>query len=224
MTRKAPHPHERRFVRLAYVALVAAAGLAFALAATGEGKAFGAEMPALLAPALVLAGVALGAVGARRRSGGVALAACALLALALVPAGGPDAGLADYALGLLFGLALLAYGELVHMTARYDRAHAAVERENVPEDHLDRVADEALKTLATRGVLALGLAALGVLLAFLLASAGPLRLREAVETRAPLGVALASLALMGGIGLFILVRGARAPRQEPQESAPDAVE
>lgn len=220
------YPHEKRFMRFAYVALVLAAGLAVALATQGDGKPFGVEVPALYAILLAVLGLAVGAVGTHRRSGVVALAACALLALAVVPAGAAEPGPLGYALGILFGLALLAYGELVHMTTRYDRAHAAVERENVPEDHLDRVSDEALKTLATRGLLAAGLAALGVALAFLLALAGPLRLREAVETRAHLGAAVASLALLGGLGLFILVRGLRAPRQEPtlQESAPDALD
>jgi ABC-type nickel/cobalt efflux system permease component RcnA len=108
------------------------------------------------------------------------------------------------------------------MTTRHDRAPAA-EKENASQAHLARVADETLKTLAGRGLLALALAGLGVGLALLLATLGPLRLREAVETRAHLGVAVASLALMGALGLLILVRGARAPTPDPasQESAPD---
>lgn len=197
--------------RLAYLALVPAALLAALLALQGAGKPFGVEVPVLVPLALALAGLVLGAVAAHRRSGGLALCACALLALALVPAGSAEPGPVSYALGILLGGLLLAYGELVHMGARHGRTHAAVEGVD-----LARVQAEALKTLARRGLLALGLAGLGAGLAFLLAAFGPLRLREAVETRAHLGVAVASLALMGALGLLVLVRS------DTQESAPDA--
>jgi hypothetical protein len=132
-----------------------------------------------------------------------------------------------YALGALFGLALLLALELVHMTERYARAHRAVESENVPEEHINRVTDEALKTLATRiGIAAFAVAgAVGI--AFLLAAAGPAQWRAAVETTAPLGVAVVGLALAGAASLFILARGAKyrlRSEPSPKELLPDVAE
>lgn len=217
------HPHERRFQRFGYAALAALTLLAATVLLQGEPGAFGVEL-GLLPLGLVLVALVAGALAVHRRSALLALATAVLMALAVAPVATPSPGLGGYAMGVLFGALLLAFGELVHLTTRYDRAHAAVEKEGVPEDHLDRVSDEALKTLATRALLAGLFAFAGVLLAFLLALAGPLRLREAVETTAPLGVALASLVLMAGTGFYVLARG--GPRREdpapPLESVPDA--
>ena len=213
--------HEKRFQRHAYAALAALAVLSAVLLLQGEPEAFGVAL-GLLPLGLLAAGVLVGVAAVHRHSGGLALAAGALVVLAVATVARPDPALADYALGLLFGLLLLAYGELVHLTTRHDCARAAVEKEDVPEAHLDRVSRESLKTLGARALLAGLFALAAVLLAFLLRLAGPLRLREAVETTAPAGVALASLALMAGTGFYVLVRGARRRQDPSQESAPDA--
>ena len=213
------YPHERRVQRWAYASLAATAAVGAALVLRGAG-----DLPPALLLAVLAAGAILGAVAVHRRSGVLALGAGAVMVLALLPGGTPDPGLAGYALGLLFGALLLGFGEAVHNTVRYDRAHAAVEKDGLPEDHLDRVTDEALKTLLTRALLAAGVAGAGVLAAYALAALGPLQAREAVETTGPLGVAVASLSLMGGAALFVLVRGSRLRRQaaQNQETAPDA--
>lgn len=226
---KAAHPHEKRVQRHAYVALAVATLLALLQATRGDAAAFGQKIPLLAGVALGVVGAIVGAVAVHRRSGALALAACGLLILALLPGALVEPGLAGYGLGLLFGLALLLYGELVHMTTRYDRAHAAVETENVPEEHLNKVTDEALKTLAVRGLLAAAFAAAGVLLAFLLGAIGPAQWRAAIETRRPLGVALATLVLLALAGLVVLARGATLrrdanPSPSPQESFSDAAE
>jgi uncharacterized membrane protein len=113
------------------------------------------------------------------------------------------------------------------MTDRYERAHKAVEKENVPEEHINRVTDEALKTLASRASFAVLAVAAAIGIAFLLRLIGPRQWRDAVETTAPLGVAVAGLALAGAVSLSILARGAvyrlgREPR--PKELLPDVAE
>lgn len=211
----------RKFQRYAYLALAGLAALALFLGLRGPAVAFGIALgPIPLAVSLV--GALVGIFATRRRSATLALVACALFVLGVVPVADADPGLAGYALGLAFGALLLVYAELVHMTTRYDRAHKAVENDNLPEDHLDRVSDEALRTLGVRAALAVGLAVVGVLFAFLLAALGPARLREAVETRAPLGVALSSLVLMGGVGFYVLIRGARRTPENPPDVQPPA--
>ena len=212
------YPHAKKFQRHAHLALALLTVLALVLALRGPAVAFGIAL-GVLPLALVLLGAVVGFLATRRRSAVLALAAGGLLVLGVAPVADADPGVVGYALGIAFGVLLLAYAELVHMTTRYERAHKAVENDNLPEDHLDRVSDEALRTLGLRAALAAGLACLAVLLAFLLGLAGPQRLREAVETRAPLGVALLSLVLMGGVGFYVLVRGAR--RETPPETHPD---
>lgn len=212
---------EGKHRRRALLALGALAALTLFLAARGPAVAFGVEL-GLLPLALPLAALVPGVLALRRGGVPLALAACGLFVLAVAPVADEEPGPAGYALGLAFGLLLLAYGELVHMTTRHARARKAVEDDALAGDHLDRVRDEALRTLLTRAALAAGLAALAVLLAFLLALIGPARLREAVETRAPLGVALSSLVLMGGVGFYVLVRGARRTPENASDVQPPA--
>ncbi|GEM_PF-4269096 len=224
-----PFPHERRLQGIAYGALAAASALAFAASRQGADRLFGVEVPAALSYALLAAGAFAGVVGVLRRSPPLALAAVLLLVLAALPGGMLSPGLLAYAVGLAFAGAALAYGELVHMMGRYEAAHRAVESDGLPEDHLNRVTDEALATLAGRLGLALALAGAGVGLAFLLSLAGPAQWRAALETTSPLGVALASLALMGAGSVLVLFRGARPPWRRPstsssQEPASDAAE
>lgn len=222
-----PYPHEKRVQRYGYLALGAAvvAGLALILRVESP-RALGFELPPL-APlaALALGAIAL-AVAVARRNAIVGVAGAALMLLAIVPAATPAAGFLDYALGLAYGAALLMAGELVHMTARYERAHRAVDEDNVPEEHINTVTDEALRTLFARSALALLAAASAVGIAHLLAAFGPGAWRAATETTAPLGVAVVAMALALAASLYILARGARMPRREPkpQEIAPDVAE
>lgn len=222
------YPHEKRVQRHAYLALAAATALAVVVALRGDATLGAVELPALAPPLLALAGAAAGAVAVHRRAPALALAAAGALALAVLPGGSPRPGLLDLALGLPFAVALLAFGELVHMARRYEHAHRAVEKEGVPEEHVNRVTDEALRTLATRGALAGALVAAGALLAFLLSVLGPRQWRAAVETTAPVGVAVATLAILGALSLFILARGAdyRLPRREatPPEATNDVAD
>lgn len=210
----AASPHERRLQRWAWLALALATLLGLLQAWP--------HLPGLGAGIL---GAGVGAVAILRRHAPTALAACLLLVLGVLPGGLPRPGLGAYAMGILFGAALLAYGECVHATRRHERARKAVEKDGRAEGHLDRVTGQTLATLGVRTLVAALAAAAGVLLAWLLATLGPVQLREAVETTAPLGVAVASLSLMGGAALFILVRGSRLRRQAtgtPQETATDA--
>lgn len=222
----APYAHEKRVQRYAYVAYVAAAVLAIVAALNGEGRLLGLDVPPVLSLGLAVAGLAVGLLAAARRSLGIAVAGAALLVLAVTPNGALRPTPVDYALGLLFGLAALAAVELVHMTVRYERAHRAVERDNVPEEHVNRVTDEALKTLAARSALAVAGAGALVAIAFLLAQVGPLAWREALETTAPIGVAVTAIAVLVPISLYILLRDASLRRADAQtpESAPDVAE
>lgn len=223
---KEAYPHEKRVQTFAYAALAGCAVLGFLLVQQGRGQVLGFPVPALASFALLLAGTGLGAAAAYRRDARLAVAACVLFVLAVLPADLDAPGVVGYATGYAFGAALLVFGELVHMTARYEKAHRAVEEENVPEEHINHVTDEALRTLFARGGLAT-LAALGAIaLAYLLAALGPRAWRDAVETTAPLGVAVAALALAAGAATFILFRGSRLRlrRQPPQETAPDVAE
>jgi hypothetical protein len=222
-----PFQHERRIQGLAYAALGAAAILAVVGVLQGGSRLFGTPIPVTLLYGLVGAGAILGAVAIVRRSWLLALGSGALLTLGALPAGALAPGLAGYAVGLAYGAALLVFGELVHMMTRYEIAHRAVETDGLPEDHLNRVTDEALATLAGRAGYALVLAALAVALAFTLSLIGPAQWRAALETTSPLGVALTGATLLGLGSILILFRGARLPgRAAPsnQETPPDAVE
>lgn len=222
-----PLPHERRVQRYATIAFLAAGGLALGIILTGSDTLLGVEVPLAATGGLALVGAIAGAVAAARRSIGIAAGAAVALVLAVTPGGKLEPTITDYALGLLFGATLLAALELVHMTVRYERAHRAVERDNVPEEHVNRVTDEALKTLGSRAGMALGAAALAVGAAFLLSIAGPAAWREAIETTAPLGVAVIGLALLGAGSLYILFTGSAFRRADPhasKEIASDAVE
>ncbi|MEA3199705.1 MAG: hypothetical protein QOE90_1133 [Thermoplasmata archaeon] len=221
-----PFPHERRLQRFAFAALALAAILALVATRQGEMRLFGAAVPGLAAYVLVGAGAIAGVVAILRRVPWLALAAVALLVLATVPADLLSPGLPAWGVALAFAAAALAFAELVHMMGRYEAAHRAVERDGLPEDHLNRVTDEALATLAGRAGLALLLVGLALGLAYLLAFAGPAQWRDALETTSPLGVGLAAMALLGAGALLVLFRGARMPwRRAPipptQENAPD---
>lgn len=220
-------PHEKRVLRYGYTALAAATVLGAALILTTDARLLGADVPVAVPFSPLAVGAVVGVVAVARRSGPIALAAVAFLALAVLPASSLRPAVSTYALGVLFGLALLLTFELVHMTARYERAHRAVEQDNVPEDHINRVTDEALRTLAGRSALAAAGVALVVALAYLLAAVGPAQWRAAVETTAPLGVAVLGLAVAGALSLFILARGAKlrlAREPKPKELLPDVAE
>lgn len=205
------------------VAFVAGAWLVL----TGELEPFGVEVPAIAALGLLVAGAIASLVGITRRSDLVVGIGAALLVLGVVPGGFARPGLLVYGLGLLFGFAVLLMLELVYMTGRYERAQRVVEREHVPESHVNTVVVEARKTLAVRAAIAGAFAAAAVGLSFILASVGPSQWRAAVETTAPLGVAVIALALAGAASLFILTRGAKYKlRREPppKELLPDVAE
>jgi len=220
-------PYDARIQRYAYLALAGATTLAFLLVLGKEPRLLGLELPAWASFAALGLGVVLAIVGIARRSDVLVGVGAGALVLGTLPGGVSQTSLYTYALGVLFGLALLLLVELVHMTKRYARAHRAVETENVPEEHINRVTDEALKTLGSRAGLAALAVAGAVALAFLVASVGPRQWRAATETTAPLGVAVMGLALAGAASLFILARGAkfrlrREPR--PKELLPDVAE
>lgn len=227
-TRRAePWPHEKRVQRYAYGALFASVLIGAILATREDTALFGLALPVFVPLALLGAGALLGAIAISRRASPLVIGAAALLALGVLPAGSARPGIGAYATGLVFGLALLLLLELVHMTERYERAHRSVEDSNVPEDHINRVTDEALRTLATRSAAAALAAAGAVALAYLLATLGPAKWRAAAETSAPLGVAVVALALAGAVSLSILARGAtfRLRRETtPKELLPDVAE
>ena len=221
------YPHEKRVQRLGQLALGGALVLGGILAFTSEPRLLGVELPVWAPLVALVAGAIVGFVAIARRTSALAAVAVGILALAVLPAGAARPSVLTYALGLLFGLALLLVFELVHMTERYERAHRAVDEDNVPEEHINRVTDEALRTLATRGVLAALAVAAAVGIAFILSLVGPAQWRAAVETSAPLGVAVVALALAGATSLSILARGAafRLRREpEPKELLPDVAE
>ncbi|MFA5862470.1 MAG: hypothetical protein WDA16_12320 [Candidatus Thermoplasmatota archaeon] len=215
------YPHEARVQRFAYMALAGATLLAVFLAQRSPGAVLGMTVPFLVMFALVALGAVVGIVAVVRRSAAIALGAGALLALGVVPGGFLEPGILGYGAGLLIGALILGFGELVHMTQRYDRAHQLIDEEGVSEDSLDRVTDEALKTLWQRTGLALGLALAPVILVLLLAAFGPQAWREGLETAAPLGVAVVALTMFVAIAIFILTRGATLSEENDQE--PEAV-
>lgn len=227
MSKAGPFPHEKKMQRGAYASLAAAVLLGAFLAGRGDASVLGIAVPAVAGYALALLGAILGVIAVARRTMPLALATVLVTGLATVPGARAATGPLDYALGLLFGVALLGFAECVHQTTRYETAHRAVDADGLPEEHLNKVSDEALRTLATRGAYALGVAALCVGLAFLLTVIGPAQWRSAVETTAPLGVALASLALLGAASLSILFTGARFGRSQEAPSpevVPDVAE
>ena len=226
MSEQTHYPHEARVQRFAYMAFAAATAFAAVLALTSGDTLLGFEVPLVARLALAVAGLAGGVIGAARRSTPIALAGALLLVLGVTPGGTLSPSLVDYVLAVAFGGALLVGVELVHMTVRYERAHRAVERDEVPAEHVNRVTDEALKTLGARAAAAVGVVAVSVGVAHLLAAIGPAVWRAGVETTAPIGVALAGLALLGAASLYILTRGATLRRVEStaMESASDAVE
>jgi hypothetical protein len=220
-----PYPHEKRVLRFAYAAAGAAIALGLWQALAGNGRFLGLEIPVLALAGLVVIGGILSVVAIRRRSTVLAVVGAGIVVLGVVPGGDPQPGALSYALALLFGACVLVMAELVHMTERYERAHRAVEKENVPEEHINRVTDEALKTLGGRAALAAAAVAATIGLAFLLATVGPRQWRAAVETSAPLGVAVLALALAGVASLFILRRGATLRAEpKPKEVLPDVAE
>lgn len=227
MSKGKPFPHERRLQRFAFLALAAAIVLSLVAIAQGRSRLFGLDVPAAAPYGVAALGAILGGVAIVRRLASLALAGCVGLILAVLPAALVEPGFLAYAAGLALGVALLALGELIHMMTRYEAAHKAVEEDGLPEAHLDRVTDEALATLSGRLGLALALSGAGLGLAYLLRFAGPAQWRDALETTAPLGVALTTLALVGAGALMILFRGARMPwrrSQIPQETASDVAE
>lgn len=222
-------PHERRIRNYGFVTLALALALALALVVRGNAELVGIDVPKGVQYALVLAAVAVQVAALLRRSGPLATGASVLFVLSVVPAA-TDAAWLDYVLGAAFGVAVLGSGELVHMMERYERAHRAVDDDNVPEDHINKVTDESLRTLVGRGGVALACVLGAVAVAYLLRAAGPAQWRAAVETTAPLGVAVIALALSLVVAIVVLLRGARlpryarTPRPEPQESTSDVPE
>lgn len=219
-------PHERRLQRYASLALAGAVGLGAWLILQGEPRVGAYEIPALAPWALLVVGAVATLVGTLRRATWLAILGAAILALAVVPASQPRPDALGYGLGLAFGAFLLCAGELVHMMERYQKAHRAVESENVPEEHINRVTDESLRTLALRAGLSVLACGAAVGLAYALSAIGPRQWRAAAETTAPLGVALAALALAGLVSLSILARGASLRREDaqPKEVLPDVAE
>lgn len=215
----AKHPHEARVQRYAYATLIAASALAAWDAAASNGKIFDTEIPVYARFGLVAAGAITGLVAASRRSAPVGAASAALILLGVIPGGSLAPGLMGYARGFLLGGMLLAFLELVHMTQRYDRAHKLVEEEGASEEGLDRVTDEALKTLGGRAAAGIGLAFVAVLLALGFAAFGPTSWREAVETASPLGVGVFVIGILGSLTLYILARGAKLRGEAPLASS-----
>lgn len=201
-------PHQARVQRWGYAA-VALAALVAALDARG------------LLLGLVALGAVAGAVAVHRRSSPLAIGAGALLVGSVVPAGSLDPGLAGYARGFALGALVLCVHELVAQTARYDRAHKLVDEQAASEASLDRVTDEALKTLGARLALALALALAPVALALALAAGGPALLRASVETASPLGVAVLATGVLGALTLLVLARGARLRRGDKPTETPE---
>lgn len=197
------------------------------LASTGlrDASLLGLSVPSLVPAALVLVGGGLGAAGVARRAPGLSLggAGAMVVGLALtVSAATPVA----YALGLAFAVSALAWVELTFIAAKQDRARRADGGDAEATAALDRVAGETLRTLVQRLGLTAAAVGAGVGIAFLLRFAGPRLLRAAVETTAPLGIALATLLLFGAAGLYVLSRGASL-RRSPQTSSevdPDVAE
>lgn len=213
--------------RYAFASLAVATIAGLWLVSTGDMRPLGMEVPPLAALAVLLLGAIVGVVGVTRRSDLITGIGAALLVAGVLPAGFARPGILTYALGLLFGFAVLLTLELVYMTGRYERAQRVVEREHVPESHVTTVVVEARKTLARRVGLSALAAAAAIGVAFLLASVGPRQWRAAIETTAPLGVAVIALALAAGASLFILARGAKFKlRREPppKELLPDVAE
>jgi hypothetical protein len=225
MTTPASLAHAARVQRYAYAALAIATILAAYVAIASRALVLGVKVPLVVTLALVAAGAIAGVVAVVRRHTPLAFAGAGLLVLGVTPGGALDPGLAGYAAGFAFGALLLAYTELVHQTSRYDRAHRIIEEEGVSEDSLDRVTDEALRTLLTRAGLAVGLAAAGALLVLLLRAVGPQPFREGIETSAPLGVAVASLFLFAILTVIVLLRGAsfRFRREKENKEVVDLV-
>lgn len=224
MSKGRAFPHERRLQAIAGVALAAAVVLAAVAVLQGNVRLFGVALPSALPYALLAAGAIAGLVAIVRRATLVAVAAVLCLVLATLPANLLAPGALAWVVAYAFALAALVFAELVHMMGRYESAHRAVESDGLPEEHLNRVTDEALATLAGRAGIALLVAAAGLGLAVLLSFVGPAQWREALETRSPLGVALASGVLLGVGGLLVLFRGARAPWRNASSSPSPAQE
>ena len=179
--------------RNAYLALALALALALVEAGRGSGVLFGLAVPFAASAVVAVVGAAVGAFAVTRRSTRLAMAGAGVIVLAVVPAGELSPGFAGYALALLFAGAALLFTELVHQAARHERAHRLVDEEHVEEESVERVTDEALRTLAARAGLALLLTAGGALVALLLSAAGPQYFRDGLESASTLGAAVWTL-------------------------------
>lgn len=204
--------NEAKVQRYAYLALGAAYALALVAAGRGSGVAFGVAIPFVASAVIATLGAGVCIAGIVRRSNAFALSGALVLALALVPASELAPGLVGNALAIAFGGAVLLFAELVHQTARYARAKKLASEEGLSEESLDRVTNEALRTLFTRAALALGLTGAGAGVAIVLSVAGPKFFQDGIESQAPLGVAVWTLFLFSILALYVLVRGAKFPK------------
>lgn len=207
------YEQERRAQRFAFIALALSALLGLIQTGVTPGSLFGMPLPAGVGLGLVILGAILGIVAVMKRAPGLAYATpgAMLTGLALTVTGEPT--LVALILGLAFAGALLAFLELVHIARRYEKAHKVVETEHAPEESLNHVTIETLRTLTTRLGLAIAGVALGAGLATLLSKLGPRQWRGALETAGPIGIAVFTLALFGLASLYVLSRGGRLREQ-----------
>lgn len=219
--RLAVYPAERRIQVLALGALVAAVAVDAVLIGLDPVILIGFEIGAPVALGVLAVATVLGVVAVIRRDLRVLAAAIAGLVLPALAERSWEVTSFRFVGSVLFGFLLLAYGELVHMTTRYEKWHRVADETRTSADALDNATDEYLRTFTTVfGASALVSAVVGAVF-FALMRFGPAQHRASLDFQSFYGLVGAALIVFGALGLYALGRGAdwSRPNRPPKAAA-----
>lgn len=221
----APYQSERRIQVLALTSLVAAVGLNALLVGFDDARLFGLTIPGTVVLGLLAAPLFLGAVAVVRRSLPLLAGTIGILTITALLERPWEVEAAGLFLALLFGMSTLAFGELVHMTLRYEKLHEAVEKAGTGTESLDHAVSEYLKTFAFVFSLTIALGGAVGLLFTTLREFGPAQHRASFDYTSVYGLVGAAAILFTALLLAALARGAdfSLPRRNRQ-SRNDAFE
>lgn len=221
--RLAEYPTERRVQWLAIASLAGAAIMDALLVGFDPVRYIGYDIPGVVALALVAVAIVVGVVAVVKRS--LVLVGVAIAAL-LVPALGErpwEITAWRFVGSIAFGFLTLAYGELVHMTIRYEKYHKVVDERRTSAAGLDHATEEYLKTFTSVFGLSAAITALVGIVFFLLLTLGPAQHRASIDFRSFYGLAGAAFLVFGTLVVIALARDADwswpRPKPRPREGA-----